>query len=866
MNNKRGKPFWIACNEGDKAKVEKYLRNPLLDANYSHRKRTPIQTAAENGHLEIVKLLAADDRVELNPRVTFESRTPLDYAAKKGNLDMFNVLLANPKAHVSHNTLIGVVSHKNPAMLRAFLGCAQFRNGLNNPNSSAFFKACRKGNVEVVRMLLADPRITVTSKKANLDDPKTSALAEVCRNSGPPTGANALLDSDDDFDFFIVESDGDEDGDPFLPPPAAAIDSDEEADLDVTGEEGAIVGLVPGAPPAPAPQANAEPAANDEQQAPAEGEAPLQSHLEVVKLLLASPRIPVATDSKTPITPFAHACHKGNLEVVKLLLADARVEVVETCNPMTPSYPRPQASTILHVTCQAGQVEVMKLLLESPRINVGAISKRFNSLIRLAEQTNDTAMLEILLADERVQIEQEKTEPVICLPCATGRLQALELLLNSPRVDFSSLWVSADPSSGLMQGKRPLCVAVSEGQLEIVTHLITLQKPGIRVDVNIRSSSGATPLRLACEKGHREIMAALLALSQIDVDTTNLEGLTAFQTACSSGAIAIVEILLADGRVNTNHRSKKGDTALHLAAKANRVDIVEALLQIPDIDINVQNNEGLTPFFIAYQSRAMAVAERLLKDDRLDLSETNTSLLNLLSACEAGSAPLVEVLLRDKRTDLNSGLNEAFGASYLSSPVGVACTKNHTSVLLLLIADSRVRLEPGLVDDVLSHSVSNANRVKIVQILMTSSQLLQLPQQKWTDLVGRARRANHLELAQILEGYSQNSDLQRTRQREILGVSARFSAEVLGLVVFLCDLHLKVKHQAGKEARFFSIAQRLPFELQMVLCNRVFGRLQDSITLPDREAAFKSLGKVFRGSQSKPRFFFFSFLFFFLFF
>ena len=123
------------------------------------------------------------------------------------------------------------------------------------------------------------------------------------------------------------------------------------------------------------------------------------------------------------------------------------------------------------------------------------------------------------------------------------------------------------------------------------------------------------------------------------------------------------------------------------------------------------------------------------------------------------------------------------------------------------------------------------------------------------DLVNRATRLQHLEVAALLKAYFENPDLVRVQVRETLGLSGRFAAEALGLAVFLCDGLLSLKAgPAVSEVRFFRCIERLPFELQTILCNRVYGRSRDRIPLEEREKAFKALGRVYRGNESQTIF------------
>ena len=79
------------------------------------------------------------------------------------------------------------------------------------------------------------------------------------------------------------------------------------------------------------------------------------------------------------------------------------------------------------------------------------------------------------------------------------------------------------------------------------------------------------------------------------------------------------------------------------------------------------------------------------------------------------------------------------------------------------------------------------------------------------------------------------------------------AAEVFALTVFLCDDLLQLKpasHQAATPdpttaaTRFFTISAKLPMELQMILCHRAVGSMQQNILRKDSEAAFKSLARI----------------------
>jgi len=94
-----------------------------------------------------------------------------------------------------------------------------------------------------------------------------------------------------------------------------------------------------------------------------------------------------------------------------------------------------------------------------------------------------------------------------------------------------------------------------------------------------------------------------------------------------------------------------------------------------------------------------------------------------------------------------------------------------------------------------------------------------------------------------------------------LGLVEANASSLFALIVFMCDDHLKFKKQQNDhrqpdfvdnfqaKVRFFSIAKRLPMELQMLLCNRVYSSAEDSVLKKDTEPAFVFYGAVLHVSD-----------------
>ena len=111
-----------------------------------------------------------------------------------------------------------------------------------------------------------------------------------------------------------------------------------------------------------------------------------------------------------------------------------------------------------------------------------------------------------------------------------------------------------------------------------------------------------------------------------------------------------------------------------------------------------------------------------------------------------------------------------------------------------------------------------------------------------------AKHYQRNEVVSLLERFMAQPEQTRYGLRVKLGALDELAAELFALIVFLCDNHLRLKPVviSSNQAvvRFFVMVQRMPMELQMVLCHRAVGSMKENILHRDSEAAFKALAKV----------------------
>jgi len=264
--------------------------------------------------------------------------------------------------------------------------------------------------------------------------------------------------------------------------------------------------------------------------------------------------------------------------------------------------------------------------------------------------------------------------------------------------------------------------------------------------------------------------------------------------AAWGGSVDGVSSLLKDHpEINVNWTNDHQLTPLHAACWKDRVAVVKLLLTLPNINVNVKDMSGRTPFSLS---------------------------------CFMGSVSAVLVLLKDSR--VNVALENHNGCT----PLWFASYYGQHEIVEWLIASGR--------------DLGDIRSKKQAFFSSDGCTALEI-----------ARQMNAMEIVSLLERFMANPTLTRHELRVRLGVLKELAAELFAAVVFLCDGLLQRKPASHPAAtpkpatdaaiaatRFFAIAEKLPIELQMILCQRVVGSVKDSVLSKDSEAAFKFLARV----------------------
>lgn len=309
-----------------------------------------------------------------------------------------------------------------------------------------------------------------------------------------------------------------------------------------------------------------------------------------------------------------------------------------------------------------------------------------------------------------------------------GHRRIMERLLAHERVDVVSL------------GARALRRAVMEGNAAIVELLLA----DARIDPNHRHPFEEEAISFACEGGHDEVVAALLADDRVFVCE---EFCRPLRRAARGGHLAIVQRLLerllampaspsdaralAGGRAGPRvARTRSVRYAIHIAAARGHLTIVGALLgalatlaqvdrrddseyglAVEELEPGLEDQNSLADAVIVAARRGhVAVVDSLLCDALVQFVDPTGSALR--GAAQRGHCATVERLLLDAR--VNPALTDGSSVTALEA----AASQGHLEIVLRLMADSRLGVQPlAIFDQALRQAAVNGH-ISVVKHLL----------------------------------------------------------------------------------------------------------------------------------------------------
>ncbi|SRR5579885_1165127 len=206
-------------------------------------------------------------------------------------------------------------------------------------------------------------------------------------------------------------------------------------------------------------------------------------------------------------------------------------------------------------------------------------------------------------------------QTALYLTAVHGLAKTAEVLLNH----------KANPDLADSRQVTPLHIAAQSGHHEIIKLII--KNTHHKIDIDCLDDDGRTPLYAAIKKGNDEIVSLLLQHGA-DPDIYAY-GRTALHEAALHGSAAQVTLLLKHGANIELASELNGDTALHLAAGRGSFSSIMALLQA-NASLDATNDDGETPIQVAEMREEVSFRG-------IDVTE---AIIFTMQAYAEGSSPL----------------------------------------------------------------------------------------------------------------------------------------------------------------------------------------------------------------------------------
>ena len=272
------------------------------------------------------------------------------------------------------------------------------------------------------------------------------------------------------------------------------------------------------------------------------------------------------------------------------------------------------------------------------------------------------------------------TESDLLQLCTDGDLLTLKDLITKQGLNPNEV---KDPS-----GLTPLHLACQYGHLDIVQYLINDQncKP------ETTNTKGCTPLHIVCKSGHLHIVKYLITDHKCNPHCTDNDGYTPLHAASESGNIETVNYLITEQGCDPNVVDSIGNTPLHYASESGHLDIVQCLITIFNCDPKQSNSKGSTPLHFACLGGQIPVVKYLIEEHQCSPNCTNMfGNTSVYLACLSGCLPLVKYLI-DKH-----GCNPQIANNDGLTPLHSVCLNGHLDITKYLI--SNCNCDPQCIDN-----------------------------------------------------------------------------------------------------------------------------------------------------------------------
>lgn len=334
-------------------------------------------------------------------------------------------------------------------------------------------------------------------------------------------------------------------------------------------------------------------------------------------------------------------------------------------------------------------------------------------LVRFPAQSWPHIALMQKLAVHSYCLGQREGMSLIHVVCSEGLVKTLNVLLTpaEERNEYENTVLGPLRHASSQQicmetdaGQTPLSIAAEHGHCEIIDHLL---RKGAQAHCN--ETGRQTPLHFAARGGHEKVVQLLLAREDVNVDAKDANGRNALFDAVIKEKVPVVQLLLPRSRYGVHSREVASEglgpgvvvsTPLNNAWLSGSTAMLKILMTCNKIDSNLQDMFGFSmlhhvsgPLLMKTFRPSVEKTQLLIESGKLALDPKNQDgQTPLAMAAERGAADVVRLLLASNKVDIQAKDKNGH------TPLLLAIGRGHPGVVKLLLDTGKACLTDNDVD------------------------------------------------------------------------------------------------------------------------------------------------------------------------
>ena len=426
-------------------------------------------------------------------------------------------------------------------------------------------------------------------------------------------------------------------------------------------------------------------------------------------------------------TPLHTAAQYGQVRTLKYLLNNIFVEDINLSSNhksnlqcLLDSHRDQSGNTPLHTACAHGQLDIVQLLTREIGCDPNGTNSEGLSCLHLATQHGHLPLVRYLIEEvgSDVTFEDGHGRSPTYLAAGGGHLDILKYLIREkgadPQYTTSKEWNTAEFS--IASCRSLVHTASREGHLHVVRYLV--EQHGC--DLSHKDDKGVTPLYLAHQLGHMDIVAYLDAIKYlVGINHCELLGLDQgnnlpLHLDTHRGHLDTIKFFIEDLKYNPNCCSILKETSLRNASQNGHLDVAKYLIDIHHCDPLCPDKDNNIPLHFAALNGHLDIVKFFIEDLKCDPNcKGNFKTTSLHRASQNCHINVVKYLVDIHHCD------PLCPDEYSNTPLHLAALNGHLDIVKFFIKDLKCDLNcKGNFKRTSLHYASEKGHIDIVKCLV----------------------------------------------------------------------------------------------------------------------------------------------------